>query len=202
MNRHPVLPPFGLSRRAALGRAGAVAAALGLGGRLGRAAAQEATPAALAGHPLTGTWLALANPPLETDPQFAAPSLFAADGTVLLTFPLTQAGPQGVLFNSASVGTWQADSDRRGHFTAVQVLSDAAGTFLGTTTVDGYPEVSADGQTFIDDGSRVMVTIRDPSGAIVQQFSGAGARPVTAMRMGPGSPGFPAGTPTAGTPAP
>ncbi len=154
----------------------------------------------MAEHPLTGTWLAMANPPLPDAPQFAAPSVYGADGSVLLIFPLTQVGPQGVVFNTAYVGTWQADSERRGHFTAVQVLSDANGTFLGTTTVDGYPEVSEDGQTFIDDGSRVLVTIRDPSGAIVQQFPGAGSRPVTGTRMGVGSPGFPEGTPAAATP--
>ena len=44
MQRPTVRSPFGLSRRAALGRTGAVVAALGLGGRFGRAAAQEATP--------------------------------------------------------------------------------------------------------------------------------------------------------------
>ena len=46
MHRPTVRSPFGLSRRAALGRTGAVVAALGLGGRLGRAAAQEASPSA------------------------------------------------------------------------------------------------------------------------------------------------------------
>jgi len=166
--------------------------------------AQDATPVTLANHPLTGTWLAMANPPLPDDPQIAAPSLFGADGTVLLMFPLTQKGPQGVQFNSAMVGTWEADSERRGHFTAVQILSDADGAFLGSVTVDGFPEVSEDGQTFIDDGSRVMVTIRDAMGAVVQQMPGTGARPVTAIRMGPGAPGFPdgvsAGAPMTGTP--
>ena len=44
MQRPTVRSPFGLSRRAALGRTGAVVAALGLGGRFGRAAAQDATP--------------------------------------------------------------------------------------------------------------------------------------------------------------
>jgi hypothetical protein len=144
--------------------------------------------------------MGLANPPLPDDPQVFGPALFGADGTVLLMFPLTQVGPQGVLFNSPYVGTWAADSERRGHFTAVQLLSDANGANLGSVTVDGYPEVGEDGQTFVDDGSRVMVTIRDPAGAVVQQFPGTGARPVTGKRMGVGSPGFPAGTPTAGTP--
>ena len=191
-----------VSRRTALAGLGAGGLGLALAATARRAAAQGAVPD-FSDHPLTGTWLAMANPPLETDPQVAAPSLFAADGSVLLMFPLTQKGPQGVQFNSAAVGTWEPDGERRGHFTAVQVLSDAAGTFLGTVTIDGYPVVNDDGQTFADDGSKVTVTIRDPAGAVVQQVLPTGApsgRPVTGMRMGPGSPGFPAGTPVPGTP--
>ena len=190
-----------VSRRTALAGLGAGGLGLALAARRVEAAAQDAAADALAGHPLTGTWLAKANPPLPEDPQVTGPAHFGADGSVLLMFPLTQAGPQGVVFNTAYVGIWEADSDRRGHFTAVQMLSDANGTFLGTVTVDGYPEVSEDGQTLIDDGSRVMVTIRDPAGAVVQQFPGAGARPVTGTRMGVGTPGFPDGTPAAATPS-
>jgi len=198
--RQPI--PY-VSRRGALAGigAGSLGAALGLAAAPGRAAAQDATTADLADHPLTGVWLAMANPPLPDDPQFPAPSVFAADGTVLLVFPLTQAGPQGVAFNSPVVGTWQPDSDRRGHFMAVQTLSDAAGAYLGTVTIDGYPEVGADGQTFIDDGSQAVITIRDVAGAVVQQMPAVGARPVTAIRMGPGQPGFPP-TADAATPAP
>jgi hypothetical protein len=200
MKRNPVSSMSGLSRRAALGSVGAFAATLGLGDRLGRTAAQETTPDALAGHPMAGTWLAMANPPLPDAPQIAVPSVFGADGSVLLMFPLTQAGPQGVVFNASGVGTWEVDGERRAHFTAVQVLSDATGAFLGTLTIDGYPEASEDGQTFVDDGSKVIITVRDPAGAVVDQFSGAGARPVTGSRMGPGNPGFPAAAPTAATP--
>jgi hypothetical protein len=124
---------------------------------------------------------------------------------VLLVFPPTQVGMQDVEFVSPCMGTWEADSEQRGHFTATPLLSDATGAFLGSVTVDGYPEVSADGQTFIDDGSKVMVTIRDATGAIVQQLPGAGAPPVTGMRMAPGvlgfSEGLSAGTPMTGTPA-
>ena len=46
MHRPTVHSPFGLSRRAALGRTGVVVTALGLGGRFGRAAAQDASPSA------------------------------------------------------------------------------------------------------------------------------------------------------------
>jgi hypothetical protein len=194
-----------LSRRTALAGlgAGGIGVALAAPGRI--AAAQDAS-ADLAGHPLTGTWLAMANPAATDAPQFPAPSLFAADGTVLLVFPATQVGPQGVVFNAPVMGVWEADGERRGHFTAVQLLSDANGASLGSITIDGYPEVSEDGQTFIDDGSKVMITIRDASGAIVDQILPTGApagRPVTAVRMGVGAPGFPevAASPE-GTPAP
>jgi hypothetical protein len=179
----------GLSRRAVVGSLG-LSAALGLG-QVHRASAQATD---LSSHPLTGTWLAMANPPLPDDPQFPAPSLFAADGTVLLVFPTTQVGAQGPFFNAPVMGVWEADSDRRGHFTAVQLMSAADGTVLGSVTIDGYPEVSEDGQTLIDDGSRVMITIRDAAGAIVDQVMPTGqpsGRPVTAVRMAVGAPGFP-----------
>lgn len=176
-----------LSRRTALGGLGAGALGLALATREFSVSAQ-ATPDSRAQHPLTGMWLAMANPPLPDDPQIAVPSVFAVDGSVLLVFPLTQAGPQGVQFNSANVGMWEPFDARTGHFTAVQVLSDADGAFLGTVTVDGYPVVSEDGQTFIDDGSLAMATIRDPTGEIVETVSGVGSRPVTAIRMGVGAP--------------
>ena len=182
---------------------GALTGALSLG-RSHEVAARQET-ASLADHPMTGMWLAMANPPLPDDPQVPVPSLLAADGTVLLMFPVTQKGPQGTQFNSAYVGTWEPETERRAHFTAVQLLSDADGTFLGSVTVDGHPEASEDGQRFTDDNEMVMVTIRDAAGAVVQQMSGAGAPPITGSRMAPGTPGFPEGTistPMAGTPTP
>ena len=97
---------------------GALTGALTLGRSQGVTAHQE-TPA-LADHPMAGMWLAMANPPLPDDPQVPVPSLLAADGTVLLMFPVTQKGPQGVQFNSAYVGTWEPETERRAHFTAIQ----------------------------------------------------------------------------------
>lgn len=169
-------------------------------GRSREVAARQA-PSSLADHPMAGVWLAMANQPSGA-PQVPVPSYLGADGTVLLMFPLTQVGVQGVEFVSSYMGTWEPDGERRAHFTATQLLSDAAGVFLGSVTVDGYPEASADGQTFTDDNARVMVTVRDAAGAVVQQVSGAGAPAVTGIRMAPGAPGFPdsaggAATPTA-----
>jgi hypothetical protein len=190
-----------VSRRTAIAGLAAGGLGLALATTTAGAAAQD-TATNLANHPLAGTWLAMANPPLPDSPQVPVPSFYGSDGSVLLMFPLSQLGPQGVVFGAAGVGTWEADGERRGHFTAVQVTSDANGTFTGTTTIDGYPVVSEDGQTFIDDGSKAIVTIRDSSGAIIQEITGVFARPVTGMRMGPGVPGFPMATPEAGTPTP
>jgi len=167
-----------------------------------RAAIAQTDPVDFTDHPLTGTWLAMANPPLPEEPQVASPGYFGPDGFVLIAFPISQRGPTGVQFNSSYVGTWEPHDDQTGHFTATQMLSDAEGTYLGAVTVDGFPHVSEDGQTFIDDGSLVTVTIRDPAGAILVTIPpGSGGRPVTAVRLGGGASGFPEGTPEAGTPA-
>jgi DNA-binding CsgD family transcriptional regulator len=82
---HPV------SHHTALAGFGAAGFGLTLASR-GGTAAQNTPPDALASHPLTGAWLAMAHPPLPDDPQVAVPSIVGADRTVLLMFPLTQAG--------------------------------------------------------------------------------------------------------------
>jgi hypothetical protein len=152
-----------LNRRAALGGAATLAAMVGLMGRTGHAAA-HGKHVDYSRHPLTGMWLAMANPALPESPQFPAPSLFTADGFFIANFPITDLGPQGTIFQTGLAGTWEPDGPQRGHFTAVLLQSDANGTFTGSVTVDGYPVVSEDGQTFIDDGSKVIITIRDPCG--------------------------------------
>src|SRR3712207_8577442 len=50
----------------------------------------------------------------------------------------------------------------------VQIHSNAEGTYVGSVTVDGYPVVSEDGQTILDDQSQGKITIRDAAGAITQ----------------------------------
>lgn len=183
-----------MHRRTVLGSA--VAGALAGVVPADRPAAQGAD---LAGHPLAGAWLAMANPPDPADPPFAAPSFFYADGTVLLVFPPIAAGPRGVQMQSNVAGVWEADGERAAHFTAVQALADADGSYLGTVTINGHPDVSADGQSFVDADPRSTVTIRNAAGVVVMEAPAVGERPVTATRMAPGAPGFPA-TPAAGTP--
>lgn len=189
----------GFTRRAAV--AGAGVTLLGVGSRYTEAAAQNAP--SLAEHPMAGAWFVQANPMLPDDPQIPNLALFSGDGTVLLFFPLTQRGPQGVVFTTPYVGVWEPDDTRRAHFTATQILSDADGTMLGTVTVDGFPEASEDGQTFAEDGALVTVTVRDATGAIVNQMLPTGqpaGRPVTGVRTGVGASGFPDGEATAATP--
>jgi hypothetical protein len=154
-------------------------------------AAQDATPTDLASHPMVGTWMA------ET-PGGLALSTFAADGSVVMALQPTTTGPQGTAFVSSAVGTWEPVSARGIHFTAVQILSDVNGKFLGTVTVDGYPEASEDGQTLRDTGAPGTVTIRDAAHQVVQVVTNPPL--VTGVRMAVGAPGFPEGTPTTGTP--
>lgn len=182
----------GLSRRAALGVAGTATVALGLS-PVSRVAAQDATPSALATHPIVGAWNSLT-------PAGPAIGIFLPDGTNLVTVPATQAGPNGVAFISTQAGRWEPVSAHGVHFTSTQWHSDAQGVFIGSVTVDGYPVVSEDGQTLLDDQSRSVVTVRDASGAIVQEVPGTGAPAVTGHRMAVGAPGFPQEMPETGTP--
>jgi len=179
------------TRRAAL--AGLGAGGLGLALATRGAAAQDAA-ADLAAHPMAGMWLAMANPPRRgEDPQFPAPSLFAADGTVILGFVPAEIGRDGeVQFTGSPMGVWEPYDELTAHFTVVQVLADKTGKLVGTATIDGHPKASEDGMTFSDDGSLVTVTIRDAAGAVVTVIPpSTEGMPVTGVKMRVGNPGFP-----------
>src|SRR5215210_1392200 len=86
-----------VSRRTALSGVGVVAATLGFG-PLERATAQDATPGALASHPIVGAWNALT-------PGGPSLAVFSADGTATFANPPTAADPdRGVVYQSGSVG--------------------------------------------------------------------------------------------------
>ncbi len=163
--------------------------------------AQEATPSARANHPIIGAWLVM-NP---SDPLNSRPAIFAADGTLTVAYVPSYTDPErGVVLQGPAIGVWEPTGERSVHLTYVQTLSDLNGTYLGTLTRDANPEVSEDGQSFRDDGTRVHITVRDAANTIVTEASGGGAeaatRQVHAIRMLVGNPGFPEGTPVAGTP--
>jgi hypothetical protein len=134
-----------------------------------------------AGDPLVGAWM------VQT-PGGPAMAVFSADGTVVQGIPTTQAGPGGLTYVSAEVGTWEPTGDRTNHFTAVQLLSDASGVFTGTVTIDAYQVVSEDGLTFTStEGTNV--TIRDAANNILQVIAGNDP-PAVGTRMSVGSPGL------------
>src|SRR4051812_39394468 len=101
-------PMSSLNRRTALGGIGA-AAALGLG-HLHGAAAQDATPYAMANHPIVGAWMV-------TTPAGPSLAVFFADGINIQGLPASQAGPLGVTFVSTQVGVWEPTGPRSVHFT-------------------------------------------------------------------------------------
>ena len=154
--------------------------------------AQEATPRAMATHPIVGSWMV-------TTPAGLAMAVFFADGTNIQGLPVTQAGPMGVTFVSTQVGTWEPIDERSIQFTGVQLHTDANGALVGTVTIDGHPTVSEDGQTLRDDNPESGPTIRDADGNVVDVLRGG--PPATGVRMGVGVPGLPEGLPVAGTPS-
>ena len=177
-----------VSRRAALAGLGAGGLAVALATAARPAAAQDAD--AMANHPIVGVWNA-------TTPGGPAPGIFFPNGIALMTPQVTQAGPNGVTFCASQAGVWEPVSERGVHFTGVQIHSDADGNYTHSVTIDGYPVVSEDGQSLLDDQSRGTVTIRDASGAILEEIATAGAPPVTGTRMAAGAPGFPEAAPAA-----
>jgi hypothetical protein len=184
-----------VSRRTAFTGLGVSGLGVALAATTHYASAQEATPDAMASHPIVGNWMV-------STPAGPAMAVFLADGTNIQGLPVTQAGPTGVVFVSTQVGSWEPVSARGVHFTGVQLHSDANGALVGTVEIDAYPVVSEDGQTLLDDDPRSGPLIRDAAGNVVAKLRGTGGPPATGVRMGVGASGLATGTPTAATPAP
>ena len=182
-----------ISRRTALASLGAGGLGLTLANAARPANAQDASPG-FANHPIVGVWRAIT-------PGGPSLVIFHPDGSAVFIIPATIQDPQlGVVSQTAEVAVWEPTGEGSIHYTSSWLRSDATGTFLGFSTVEGYPSVSEDGQTLHDDLSQVKITNRDADGVIVEEISPAGAPPVVAYRMTVGSPGFPEATPEAGTP--
>jgi hypothetical protein len=185
-----------VSRRTALAGLGAGGLGVALAATVRHVAAQDATPEELAGHPVVGTWLAIA-------PPGATVVTFRADGTAEVGWPISYVDPTfpdlDVVFNTPGYGTWEPIGEGKIHFTVVAVLSDAKGTYLGTATLQGYPVVSADGQTFTDNEPNGQITVRDAANHVLADQGGF-APGVAATRMTPNSVVFPPETPGVATP--
>jgi len=182
-----------ISRRTALAGLGAAGAGLALAATVHPAAAQETTPDAMASHPIVGVWLFMN----ATVPPSPSTAIFAADGSVVIESVVSSKDPTGgVVYASDRIGTWEPTGARSIHVTALDIGSDATGVYTGTTTLDGYPEVSEDGQSWTDEGTQVKVTIRDAANTVVTVLGGGGGAPpltppVRATRMRPGALTFP-----------
>jgi hypothetical protein len=181
-----------LSRRTALAGLGATGLGLALGSS---ATAQEASLSDLAGHPLTGTWAALT-------PGGVVPQIHGADGSLIAAFPPNYVDPAlGLTFQGPALGRWEADGERTGHFTFIQALSDANGTYVGTAQLAAELEVGADGQTWSGTTSAHII-VRDAANNVLIDQELSFDSPVTGTRIGATieSVGLPVVTPAA-TPA-
>jgi len=105
-------------------------------GRTARTAAQDGTPAAMAGHPLVGAWLLDA----DTDDPENPPALvvFSSDGVY------TQADYDG----SVGVGSWEPTGPTSGALTFFQQFPNEDEDFGGSTVVRATIEATDDGETF------------------------------------------------------
>lgn len=135
-----------LTRRFALAGAGASAVSLGLS-ELHGVAAQDATPEALANHPVVGTWI--------VDPVTASP----ANAPAVAVW-----GADGSFIDAASgfIGAWEPTGPRTALHSFVGVLPDDAGYVI----VSGEITVDASGDTFTQP---YATTVFAPDGTVLEQ---------------------------------
>lgn len=183
MLREAIRTPSHWTRRAALGGAGGAVAALGLGmvSRDAHVAAQDATPAAMAVHPIVGAWVVdrTPNDPSEI-PTF---NVFTVDG--------------GLVDPSlGGAGVWAATGPNTADFTLTGAIAPLGAYFVarGSITVD------AGGGTASNTYSSTIVAA---DGTILDQLTetnstGRYVRIRVEPRSAVGQPlaGFPAWTPT------
>lgn len=191
-----------VSRRATLAAlaAGGVGAALA-GHQATQAASQRQAARNYADHPFAGSWMTQSMPSYEGGPPVPAVSINFADGSTYYEFPLAQRGNDGVQFVSGHAGVWEPYDERTGHFSNLQFISNIDGDLVSIIAIDGYPQVSEDGLTFIDDGHLSTVTVHDGEGNVLMVIEpGDITQPITGTRMAPGFFGLPDGaTPVART---
>ena len=161
--------------------------ATGLGVALANAPAEaNAQSQGLGAHPLTGTWLSMADDGVSV-------YQFVADGTVNITCPTCRANQDGEAeFSTSGIGTWQQTGARSGYFNVVHVLSTAAGAFAGSRSVHGFPVVAEDGSALAIDGSGIRIYVQNEQNILSGVIGGdRSLASISAVRMRPGSPGFP-----------
>jgi len=160
---------------------------------VGGAQTEDATPAAMAAHPIVGSWRVNLAVTGAMD-QEGALATFAADGTVLSSVkPVSPAPPDapfGQIFASLAHGTWTVVGPNQVAFTIVRLQTDENGNYLGTVTVPAVLDVSSDGQRL---SGPFTYAVADPAGNVVA--SGTGTAEGTRIAVEPMA------TPAAGTPS-
>ena len=137
--------------------------------------AQQATPTAMDGHPLVGTWLLDTN---ADDPENAPEvTIFTADGAYISVdaegFP--------------NHGVWEASGERSATLTIVSPGMEEEGTFAGTFIVRATVEVDETGDTFTAQYTGEFV---EPDGTETGEY---GPGTATATRIAVEAMGTPAG---------
>ena len=178
-----------ISRRTTLAGLGAGGLALALAATARSATAQDATPTAMAGHPLVGTWIVDRNPDDPTEiPTY---NVLTADGGLI---DPTVGG----------AGVWEATGPDTANFTLTGTIAELGGYFV----VRGSIAVDAGGDTATAWGSSTIVAA---DGTILDQQMDERAQGAHLVRikveppeaMGQPLAGFPAWTPPPpATPAP
>src|SRR5215217_1738077 len=171
-----------LRRRSVLASAvsGALASAFAVGHT---SLAQEATPTALAGHPLVGTWAVMTTGGL-------VPQTHGADGSVIAASPPTYVDPalglpyQKGVHGGSGLGRWESTGERSGRFTFLQALANSRGDSVGTFQLAADLEVSEDGQTWTGTGPGAHIVVRDAANSVTVDQVVPIDPPVTATRMG------------------
>jgi hypothetical protein len=176
-----------LTRRSAV--AGLGAGGLGLTAALGaqHVAAQDATPSAMAGHPIIGTWIITRD--ITNTTEVPVVVVFTGDGSFIDAH-------QGV------AGVWEPTGPQSAAMTIVPFIDEGPGGYI---VVRGTWEIDAGGETMIGPAN---VTVLTPDGTVVARdtLSSRGTRlHVEPMeKSGSGLSAMPVwtpATPEAGTPA-
>jgi hypothetical protein len=186
-----------LTRRSALAGIGAGSLALFLG-----ASASAAPPAFETGgsgsgevlstttHPLAGRWLSHLALPSRPDVDVAVPTFFGADGTVVMIFPGMEAEKRGLQVSGIALGCWEPMTADLGHFTAVQVLANLDGDYVGTVTIDGYAQTDAEGLGYAVRSDDHLFVVRDQADAVIEELGASATYPMRGLKMRVGNAGF------------
>ena len=145
-------------------------------------------------HQLAGRWLSTVGLPSRPDVAVTVPSFFGADGTVVMIFPGMEAEKRGVQVRGVALGEWEPTSFDTGHFTAVQVLANLDGMYIGTVTIDGYAQIDADGTGFTVRNEDHLFVVRDHANTVIEQLGASATHPMHGIRMRAGHAGFPEAT--------